>query len=184
MLAEVRWEGSGSSALIAPRRPCRIATCGTVLSTNLRNSRRCSFSDSSASENFTRTPNDGRAAARDSADDDAFHPDLAACHPQPDLQGFARGHGAGGFDQAASAAHIRQIAPDRLFHTLNVNFHRHIAFDPVKTAAIRCQLRSEQVRLERGRFIDRFGMLKHGGWRGHRGNGLHWSCFAGACRAL
>ena len=49
---------------------------------------------------------------------------------------LCRRHGAGGLDQAPSLAYIAEIAPDGRLYTLNVNFYRYIALDPLKAAAI------------------------------------------------
>jgi|ERR1700691_2972347 len=108
------------------------------------------------------------AASCYSADDYAFNPNLAACHPQSDFQSFAGGDHAGGLDQTASSSDISQVSPDRFFCAFDVNLYGYVALDPLITAAVGLGLwpPRKRVGLEWRRVFDRFRTLKNGGWFG------------------
>ena len=108
------------------------------------------------------------AAGCYSADDYAFDPNLAACHPQSDFQSCAGGDHAGGLDETPSASDICQVSPNWFFCAFDVNLYGHVALDALITAAVGLGLRpgGKRVRFERGRVLDRFGTLKNSGWFG------------------
>ncbi len=102
----------------------------------------------------------GSAASGYTADDYAFDPDFAAGQPQADFQGLACRNGAGGFDEAPSAADVGEVAPNGLSLAFDSNFYGDVAFDAMVAAAAGFGRWSKEIGLEGRRLFYGLGAEK------------------------
>jgi len=80
----------------------------------------CWFSESSASRNLTRTPNEGELRVTTPFRMTPFTQIFAAGHPEADFNALAVGDGSCGLNEAPALPDVGQISPDRTFQALDV----------------------------------------------------------------
>src|SRR5271168_1804754 len=82
-------------------------------------------------------------------DDQTFDPDFSVGHPQPDFELDAIAQHGRRFYEAASAAGVREVAPNRSGGAFHAQFDRNKTLHARKLSAIFSPGRGKDVRLER-----------------------------------